>query len=125
MSLLLLLAATAVLQQPARPLETCRVPGLETLTTLCATVQVRENRALPNGRRLDIRVVVIPPDSGAETLMPAMTEVSWRSAMAVILSSKDETWRQATCVPLRAARPGNASESSTFVERLRTSPSVP
>jgi pimeloyl-ACP methyl ester carboxylesterase len=54
----LLLAA----QQPAP----CRVPGLDTLTTLCTTIQVRENRVLTNGRMLGIHVVVIPPDSGSE-----------------------------------------------------------
>src|SRR5688500_4236523 len=44
----------------------CQVPGLDSLKPKCATIQVLENRALPNGRKLNLRVVVIPPDSGAE-----------------------------------------------------------
>src|SRR5688500_17478587 len=44
----------------------CHVPGLDSLKPKCATIQVLENRALPNGRKLNLRVVVIPPDSGAE-----------------------------------------------------------
>ena len=48
----------------------CRVPGLDTLTTLCATIPVPENRALAGGRVLGIRVVVIPPDSAGPELEP-------------------------------------------------------
>ena len=65
MTIALWLATIAVsaAQQPAP----CRTPGLETLKTLCTTVQVRENRAVSGGRTLELHVVVIPPDSeGAE-----------------------------------------------------------
>lgn len=51
-------------------LHPCRVPALDALATLCATIPVRENRAVPNGRKLALRVVVIPPDSGAELRDP-------------------------------------------------------
>src|SRR5688572_18925301 len=44
----------------------CQVTGLDSLKPRCATIQVLENRALPNGRKLNLRVVVVPPDSGAE-----------------------------------------------------------
>ena len=44
----------------------CQVTGLDSLKPKCATISVLENRALPNGRKLNLRVVVIPPDSGAE-----------------------------------------------------------
>ena len=72
MSLWLLLSAalTAMQQQGGGPLTRCRVPGLDTLVTLCATIPVRENRARAGGRVLGIRVVVIPPDSGAESDEP-------------------------------------------------------
>jgi pimeloyl-ACP methyl ester carboxylesterase len=64
-------ALTAALFQGRGPLEPCRVPGLDTtLTTLCATIQVQENRAVPGSRILGIRVVVIAPDSGAEEHEP-------------------------------------------------------
>jgi pimeloyl-ACP methyl ester carboxylesterase len=53
-----------------RPLTPCKVPALDTLATLCATVPVLENRSLANGRMLNLRVVVIPPDSGAELADP-------------------------------------------------------
>jgi pimeloyl-ACP methyl ester carboxylesterase len=62
------LAALLLAQPPAQsPLRPCRVPGLDALVTRCATIEVPENRAIPNGRRLGLHVVVIPPDSsGAE-----------------------------------------------------------
>ena len=44
----------------------CKVPGLDSLKPKCATIQVLENRALPNGRKLSLKVVVVAPDSGAE-----------------------------------------------------------
>lgn len=54
-------------QSPISQLLTpCSIPGLESLKPSCATIQVRENRALAGGRMIGIRVVVIPPDSGAE-----------------------------------------------------------
>lgn len=53
-------------QLPTSTLSPCQVPGLESLRPKCATIQVRENRSVANGRKLDLRVVVIPPDSGSE-----------------------------------------------------------
>lgn len=44
----------------------CDVPSLESFATRCATISVPENRALPHGRMLGLRVVVVAPDSGAE-----------------------------------------------------------
>jgi pimeloyl-ACP methyl ester carboxylesterase len=44
----------------------CQVTGLDSLKPKCATIQVLENRALPNGRKLSLKVVVVSPDSGAE-----------------------------------------------------------
>ena len=63
-----LVTAALVGVQQAAPglLQPCQVPGLDAPVTLCATIPVRENRSLPNGRILNLRVVVIPPDSGAE-----------------------------------------------------------
>ena len=67
LALWLLSAAFTGAQQPAPGLlQSCRVPGLDSLTTRCATIPVRENRSLPNARRLNLRVLVIPPDSGTE-----------------------------------------------------------
>lgn len=58
------ISAPVTAGQSARAkLEPCTVPALDTLVTQCATIQVRENRSLPNGRMLGIHVVVIPPDS--------------------------------------------------------------
>src|ERR1043166_5647384 len=73
MTIALWLAATAVAgaQQPAPGvLKPCRVAGLETLVTSCATIRVRENRSIASARMLGIRVVVVPPDSGAELADP-------------------------------------------------------
>lgn len=65
--LLLVTALAAGAQQPPPSLlQPCRVPNLQALTTRCATIQVLENRALPNGRKLSLKVVVVAPDSGAE-----------------------------------------------------------
>jgi pimeloyl-ACP methyl ester carboxylesterase len=67
MTIALWLATAAFAQQPAPGLlRPCKVAALDALVTMCATIQVRENRAIANGRQLDLRVVVIPPDSGAE-----------------------------------------------------------
>ncbi|HSE53883.1 MAG TPA: hypothetical protein VLB00_16965, partial [Gemmatimonadales bacterium] len=67
LSLLFTTALVAGAQQPLPGvLQPCRVRNLEALVTRCATIQVPENRALPSGRKLDLRVVVVPPDSGAE-----------------------------------------------------------
>lgn len=64
-------ALTAALVQGRGPLAPCSVAGLDTtLRTLCATIPVQENRAIPASRVLGIRVVVIPPDSGAEEHEP-------------------------------------------------------
>ena len=69
MALWLATAAFAGAQQPAHGvLQSCRVPGLDELATRCATIQVRENRSTDGGRKLDLRVVVIPPDSGGPEL---------------------------------------------------------
>src|ERR1043166_3701406 len=73
MTIALWLAATAVAgtQQPAPGvLKPCKVAGLESLVTSCATIRVRENRSIASGRMLGIRVVVVPPDSGAELADP-------------------------------------------------------
>lgn len=64
MSLAALAFAGLAAQQPAP----CLVPGLDALQTLCTTIQVRENRGLAAGRRIGIRVVVIPPDSAGPEL---------------------------------------------------------
>ncbi|MGQ0715063.1 MAG: alpha/beta hydrolase [Gemmatimonadaceae bacterium] len=45
----------------------CRVPGIQE-DVRCATVEVPENRATPNGRSIDLRVVVLPAraEAGAQ-----------------------------------------------------------
>ncbi len=48
----------------SQALQHCVVPGLESLVTRCGTVPVRENRSLAAGRIVNVRVVVIAPDSG-------------------------------------------------------------
>src|SRR5262245_14611157 len=48
----------------------CTVSGLDSLVTRCTGVRVRENRATADGRMLQLRVVVIPPDSGVELFEP-------------------------------------------------------
>ncbi len=69
-------AAFAGAQQPAPGvLQSCRVPALDTLVTRCATIQVRENRAVANGRMLALRVVVVPPDSGGAELSDPIVPV--------------------------------------------------
>lgn len=52
------------------PLRSCQVPSLLGLTTLCATIPVPENRAIKGGRVLELRVVVIPPESAGPELEP-------------------------------------------------------
>jgi pimeloyl-ACP methyl ester carboxylesterase len=66
----LAIVPVAFAQGPARLPAPCKVPDLDTLVTLCATIPVRENRSLANGRMLSLRVVVIPPDSGAALADP-------------------------------------------------------
>ena len=56
--------------RPAAPLHACMVAALPTLTTLCATVLVPENRTSAGGRMLELRVVVVPPDSAGPELEP-------------------------------------------------------
>ena len=56
--------------RPPAQLRSCQVPALPALTTLCATVTVPENRAVKGSRMLELRVVVVPPDSSGPELEP-------------------------------------------------------
>lgn len=69
---LVLLLPGLVAAQTRNPgvLRSCQLPSLSGLTTLCATIPVPENRAIKGGRVLELRVVVIPPESAGPELEP-------------------------------------------------------
>jgi hypothetical protein len=64
-------SSTPASSRPDSLLKRCMVSTLDSLVTYCATIRVPENRSSGTGRMLDLRVVVIPPDSaGAELADP-------------------------------------------------------
>jgi pimeloyl-ACP methyl ester carboxylesterase len=58
-TVLLALATPAVDASPELPLDPCTVPG-SAETVRCGRLSVPEDRAKPDGRRIDLRVIVIP-----------------------------------------------------------------
>ena len=72
--MLLAIGACTVVEafaQAAVPLTSCRAAGLEEAIR-CATVQVPENRAIPGGRAIGLRVVILPSRASANAPRQAL-----------------------------------------------------
>ena len=127
--LVLLAPAAPALAQARLDLSACRVPGVSA-SVKCGRYEVAENRALPNGRRIGLYVVVLPariqpaaadpvffaaggPGQGASGFAALFWDSWQRERRDVVLLDQRGTGRSQ---PLRCDLPGSATNLQGYFE---------